>query len=144
LTLLSVFFAFGALMASLAAVGLVFPDGALEPMWRLNRHAQVGLMELRGWGIALMLGVAIACAFAAVGVWRRARWGHRLAVILLAINLLSDVLNAVLLSDLRTLIGVPIGGAIIYYLLRSPIRAQFGTRAESRAKSHNDSSGTGQ
>ncbi|HEY7192633.1 MAG TPA: hypothetical protein VH439_02750 [Gemmatimonadales bacterium] len=119
------FFAFGALMASLAAVGLVFPDGALEPMWRLNRHAQVGLMELRGWGIALMLGVASACAVAAIGIWRRAWWGHRLALTILAVNLLGDVMAAIVQRDPRTLIGIPIGGAIIYYLLSSRTRAQF-------------------
>ena len=125
LTFLSACFAFGAVMALLATLGLVFPDGALEPMWRLNRHAQVGLMELGPWGVALMLGVAIACTLAAIGLRRQARWGHRLAVALLALNVAGDVLAAVVQGDPRTLIGVPIGGAIIYYLLTSRTRTQF-------------------
>jgi hypothetical protein len=126
LTLLSAFFVFGALMASLAFLGLLFPGGVLEPMWRLNRHAQVGLLELQWWGILLMLGVAIACALAAIGLWIRARWGHRLAVTILAVNLLGDLFNALVLGDLRTLIGIPVGGAMIFYLMSARTRAQFG------------------
>jgi hypothetical protein len=112
-------------MASLAFLGLLFPRGPLEPLWRFNRHAQVALLELRWWGVLLMLGVAIACGLAAIGLWIQARWGHRLAVTILAVNLLGDLLNAVVLGDLRTLIGIPIGGAMILYLVSSRTRALF-------------------
>ncbi len=112
-------------MASLAFLGLLFPDGPLEPMWRLNRDAQVGLLELGGWGLLLMFIVAIVCALAAIGLRRRARWGHRLAVTAIALNLLGDLLNALVLGDVRTLIGIPIGGAVIWYLMSSRTRAQF-------------------
>jgi hypothetical protein len=37
---------------------------------------------------------------------------------MLSINMLSDAINAFVLHDLRTLIGLPIGGAVIWYLLR--------------------------
>jgi hypothetical protein len=73
-----------------------------------------------------MLGVAIACALAAIGLWIRARWGHRLAVTILAVNLLGDLFNALVLGDLRTLIGIPVGGAMIFYLMSARTRAQFG------------------
>ena len=125
LNLLVAFFVFGSVMASLAFLGLLFPDGPLEPMWRLNRHAQVGLLGLGWWGVLLMLVVAIVCALAAIGLARRTRWGHRFAVTAIAVNLLGDLLNAVVLGDLRTLIGIPIGGAVIWYLMSSRTRAQF-------------------
>jgi hypothetical protein len=125
LNLLVAFFIFGSVMASLAFLGLLFPDGPLELMWRLNRDAQVGLRELGGWGLGLMFMVAIVCVLAAIGLARRARWGHRLAVTAIAVNLLGDLLNAVVLGDLRTLIGIPIGGAVIWYLMSSRTRAQF-------------------
>jgi hypothetical protein len=125
LNLLVAFFIFGSVMASLAFLGLLFPDGPLEPMWRLNRDAQVGLLELGGWGLLLMFVVVIVCVLVAVGLAKRARWGHRLAVTAIAVNLLGDLLNAVVLGDLRTLIGIPVGGAVIWYLMRSRTRAQF-------------------
>jgi hypothetical protein len=45
-------------------------------------------------------------------------WGRILAVIILAVNLIGDSINAFVRHDLRTLIGIPIGGAMIFYLLK--------------------------
>jgi hypothetical protein len=42
------------------------------------------------------------------------------------------VFNAVVLGDLRTLIGIPIGGAVLWYLLSAGTRAQFETPAAGR------------
>src|SRR6266487_4074345 len=128
LTLLTAFFVFGALMAVLAFFELLLSGGFLEPIWRLNPDAHRALTELGAWGIVLMAAVAIACALAAIGLWIQAQWGRRLAVGILAINLLGDVMNAVTRGDLRTLIGIPIGGAMIFYLFRPRTRAQFEVR----------------
>lgn len=129
LTILAAFFAFGSLMALLASLGLLLPDGVLEPIWRLNPNALVALTALHSWGTVLMLTVGIACALAAIGLWRRALWGHHVAVGILAVNLVGDVLNAALRGDLRALIGIPIGGAMILYLLRSRTRERFQVRS---------------
>jgi uncharacterized membrane protein (DUF2068 family) len=80
------------------------------------------------WAIVLMVLVAAACAGTAVGLWTRQRWGHRLAVVGLSINLLGDTLNALVRGDWRTLIGLPIGGAILVYLLSYRVREWFGRR----------------
>ena len=129
LTILAAFFAFGSLMALLASLGLLLPGGVLEPMWRLNPQAQVSLTALHSWGVVLMLTVGIACALAAIGLRTRAMWGHHLAVGILAVNLVGDGLNVIVRGDLRALIGLPIGGAIILYLLRSRVREQFQVRS---------------
>ncbi len=128
-TLLTAFFGFGALMAFLAFLGLLLSDGFLEPIWRLNPDAHRALTELGAWGMLLMALVAIACSLAAIGLWIQTQWGRRLAVGILAINLLGDVLSAVTRGDLRTLIGIPIGGAMILYLLRPRTRAYFEVRS---------------
>ncbi len=129
LTLLSAFFVFGALMAFLAFLGLLLSGSFLEHIWRLNPAAHLALARLGTLGMLLMSIVAIACALAAFGLWTRAQWGRRLAVGILAVNLLGDVLNAVTRGDLRTLIGIPIGGAMIFYLLRPRTRTQFEVRS---------------
>lgn len=77
------------------------------------------------WAIALMVAVSVACGLATVGLWTRARWGHRLAVALLAVNLLGDIANVILRGDLRTLVGIPIASGLIAYLLSSGVRAEF-------------------
>ncbi len=129
LTILAAFFGFGSLMALLASLGLLLPGGVLEPVWRLNPKAHVALTALHSWGAVLMLTVGIACALAVIGLWMRALWGHHLAVGILAVNLVGDVLNAAVRGDLRALIGIPIGGAMILYLFRSRTREQFQVRS---------------
>ena len=129
LILLCGFFVFGALMASLAFLALALPGGLLEPVWQLNPTAHRALAALGSWGVVMMGIVALACALAAIGLWKQSLWGHRLAVGMLVVNVLSDVLNAVVRGDLWTLIGVPIGGALIWYLLSARARAQFEVRS---------------
>jgi len=127
---LSGFFALGALIGGAACIALLTPNGLLEPMWRLNPQAQVAFRGMGTWAIVLMLAVAATCALSAWGLWSRARWGHRLAVGLIGVNVLGNVVNALIRSDVRRLIGVPIGLALIAYLLSAGVRSQF-TRTEA-------------
>jgi len=43
---LSVFFALGAVIASLSAVSLLIPASGLEPIWRVNPQAHAGLLKM--------------------------------------------------------------------------------------------------
>ena len=65
---LAAFFVFGACMSLLAYIGLLFPDGALEPMWQLNQHAHDALLQLGLWAVGLMDTVSVACALSAWGL----------------------------------------------------------------------------
>jgi hypothetical protein len=114
---ISVFFAFGALMAALSAAMLLFPGNGLDRLWRLNPQAKAGLIALGLGGIILMAVVCAGCAAAAFGLWWCRRWGLWLTIAILGINLAGDLGNALLLHDWRTLIGLPIGGAMISYLI---------------------------
>ncbi len=116
---------FGVAMSGLTALLLGFPGSKLDAIWNLNPVAHDELPKLGAWAIVLMSSVCIACAFVGVGVWRRAEWGRRLAIGFLAVNLVGDVTGAVLRSDPRTLIGLPIGGAMIVYLLSRRARNYF-------------------
>ena len=115
--LLAAFFAFGAAMCLLTTVMLLFPGSELDSLWRLNPDAQVAFQKIGKLSILLMLIVGAACASAAIGLARRARWGIPVALVILTFNLAGDALNALVRHDLRTLIGLPIGGAMIAYLL---------------------------
>ena len=115
--LLSAFFAFGAAMCVLTIVMLLFPGGALEPIWRLNPEAHATFQSIGKLSILLMLIVGVGCGAAAFGLAKRTRWGTPLALSILSINLVGDLLNAFVRHDPRTLIGLPIGGAMIAYLV---------------------------
>ena len=62
--------------------------------------------------------VGVACALAAIGLARNARWGRWLGILILVANLVGDLTNACVRHDLRTLIGVLIAGAMIFYLVQ--------------------------
>jgi hypothetical protein len=123
--LLAGFFAFGAAMCSLTILLLIFPGTALEPLWRLNPEAQRSFGELGNWSLLLMATVGLACGFASFGLVRRRPWGRTLALFVLIANLLGDTANAFLRNDYRTLIGLPIGGAMVAYLFSERVRRVF-------------------
>jgi len=119
--LLVLFFAFGASMCALTAIMLLFQGTALDSLWRLNPDARASFETIGRLSILLFVIVGMACALAALGLARGARWGRWLAIGVLTINLTGDLGNAFFRHDLRTLIGLPISGAMIVYLRRRDV-----------------------
>lgn len=106
-------------MCLLIIVLLVFPGTKLDSLWNLNPDAHVAFQSLGGWSILLMLGVGTGCALTAIGLWHRTLWGIRLGVAILLVNIVGDLVNAVTRHDYRSLVGLPIAGAMIFYLVWS-------------------------
>ena len=125
ITALGAFFVFGTLASGLSAVTLLFPNGPLEPMWRLNPRAHEAFSHM-GLPAPLLLGaVCLACAAAAFGFFTGRRWGYWLGVALLLLNLTGDLINTVLGIEPRAVVGVPIVALILWYLSRQRVRAFF-------------------
>jgi len=125
ITALIIFFLAGTLISFVAAVSLLVPSPFFESMWHVNPRGHDGLVRIGLWGVALLLAASISCGAAAIGLWLRARWGHGIAVALITINLLSDFANAVMGTEPRAIVGVPIAFALLLYLLRKRVRAFF-------------------
>lgn len=79
-------------------------------------------MRMQSLGVLTMLATGAACALAAIGLARGREWGRRIAIAVLTINVIGDTANAVIQHDARTLIGLPVGGAMIAYLFSAPVR----------------------
>lgn len=118
MTLLAAFFCFGAAMCTLTIVLLLFPGGPLDSLWRLNPDGHEAFQAIGKTAILLMGVVGAACACAAIGLWRCAPWGIAIALAILSLNIVGDLFNAVVRHDYRALIGLPVGGAMIFYLAR--------------------------
>jgi hypothetical protein len=125
ITALSVFFAFGTAMSLTAAVALLWPGGALEPMWRLNPRAREAFAGMGVWAPLLLAFVSLACGAAAYGLWRGRRWGHRVAVGLLVVHLVADVVNVVLGTEPRAIVGIPVVVLLLVYLATAKVRGYF-------------------
>ena len=113
-----IFFATGALICLVTTLALAFPGSFLESIWRLKPEAREQFQKIGSASVALMTVVGAACCLAAIGLARNAEWGRRLAIGVLSVNLVGDSLNALFRHDLKTLIGLSIGGLMIWYLLK--------------------------
>ncbi|MGA9304078.1 MAG: hypothetical protein WBW31_01615 [Candidatus Sulfotelmatobacter sp.] len=125
-TAIGVFLFFGTVMASLAAITLIWRDTVLDRIWVLNPR---GLHQLAPFGKLvgisfLMLGAVLALA--GVGWFRRQLWGWRLCVAIIATQVLGDLVNGLRGDFLRGGVGFAIAGALLIYLLRPKIRSYFG------------------
>src|SRR5579862_3553325 len=122
---MAVFLVFGATMATLAGITLLFPGSFLDPIWRLNPEAGDQLRQLgRGVGIAF-LGLGAAMVAAAIGWIKRRFWGWALAVIIIASQVLGDLVNVFRGEWLKGAVGAAIAGALLAYLVRPAIRGAF-------------------
>lgn len=108
-------------MCALTIVLLLFPGTRLNAIWGLNPGARPAFESMGNIAILLMLMVGLACGLAAIGLAHGAKWGCRVAIVILSVNLIGDLLGAFLRRDLRTLIGVPIAGAMIFYLVNRSV-----------------------
>jgi uncharacterized membrane protein len=122
-------FVIGTCASLLSAVSLTFPGSFLEPIWDLNPNARAGFTRIGSAAIVLMIAVCIACLFTALGLWRRRRWGYWLAVLMLVVNLCGDVINVITGTEPRAIVGIPIVGVILTYLLRKRTRYHFNNSA---------------
>ncbi len=128
ITALSIFFLAGAAISLTASVSLLGPQSFLESMWRLNPRAHKNLSSLGLWAVVLLATVSVFCAGAAIGLWRGSRWGHWLAVGLITLNLVADIINVLLGTEPRAIVGVPIAAAILAYLMSKGVRDYFSGR----------------
>jgi hypothetical protein len=124
-TAVGIFLFFGAIMASLAAATLLWRGTALDRLWALNPIAYKQLAPLGSMVGVFFLLLGAALTTAGIGWFRRRVWGWRLAVVIIATQVLGDVVNCVRGDLLRGGTGVIIAGALLMFLLQPKIKATF-------------------
>src|SRR5262245_6345669 len=130
-TVLACLFAFGTLASGLSVVSLLNPGSPLEPMWRLNPRAHDAFSRMGIWAPLLLAAVCLACTASAYGFFRGRRWGYRLGVTGLLVNLTGDLVNAALGIEPRAVVGVPIVALILWYLSSRKVKDFFSRAARS-------------
>ena len=122
---MGVFLYLGAVMASLAGVTLLWRGTLLDRLWILNPRAYNRLSPLgTAAGIAFLL-LAATLATAGTGWLRRRFWGWALASVIIATQVLGNVVNAARGDFLRGGMGFLLSGALLCFLLRPKVRAVF-------------------
>ena len=134
ITLLSAFFAFGVLASALAATLLLLPGSFLDAVWRLNPHGHEGFMRLGVFAPPLLGAVSLACGAASFGLFSGRRWGLRLAVVLLVVNLVGDLLNAGFGIEPRAAFGVPVVALLLWFLSTAKVKAFFASAPDQATR----------
>jgi hypothetical protein len=122
---IGIFLFFGGVMAGLAATTLLLPGTPLDRAWILNPTAYKQLSPLGSKIGILFLFLAILLVLSGVGWFKRRLWGWRLAVAIIATQVLGDITNLVMGDWLRGGTGFIIASALLLYLLTSRVRAAF-------------------
>jgi hypothetical protein len=120
-----IFLFFGSLMAFLAGTTFLWQGTILDRMWVLNASAHD---RLAPWGAVMGIFFLLLSATllgAGVGWLRRRRWGWWLAVGIIATQVFGDLINVFLGDIVRGLTGFIIATALLFYLLRPPVRSAF-------------------
>jgi hypothetical protein len=122
---IGIFLFFGAVVAGLAAITLLWRGTPLDRLWVLNQMAYKRLVPMgRAVGILFLL-LSGALTTAGIGWFRRRPWGWRLAVVIIATQVVGDLVNCVRGDSLRGGTGVIIAGALLLFLWRPKIRDSF-------------------
>jgi hypothetical protein len=112
-------------MASLASISLLWRGTSLDRIWSLNPAAYKQLVPLGRFVGVLFLLLGTALATAGIGWFRRRLWGWRLAVAIIATQVVGDVTNCIRGDWLHGGIGVVIAGAVLLFLLRPIVKRAF-------------------
>ena len=115
-------------MAALAATTLLLPGTPLDRAWALNPTAYKQLSPLGTKVGILFLLLAVVLVVSGIGWLQRRLWGWRLAVAIIATQVIGDIVNVVRGDLLRGGAGVIIAGALLLYRLRPRVRAAFSTK----------------
>ncbi len=125
MTAMGIFLFFGAIMASLAGTTLLWRGTILGRMWALNPTAYQQLAYFgRAVGIPFLV-LSAALVVAGMGWFRRRFWGWGLTVVIIATQVLGDLVNVFMGHFVEGAIGATIAGAPLFFLLRPGVRAAF-------------------
>ena len=120
-----IFLFFGAAMALLAGTTLIWRGTVLDRTWFINSAAYARLAPFeKRIGIPLLL-LSAMLAIAGTGWFGRRLWAWRLAVFIIATQVLGDLVNAFMGNVVRGGVGLGIAGALLFYLLSPEMRYAF-------------------
>jgi hypothetical protein len=118
MTAIGVFLFFGPSMASLAGTTLIWQGTVLDHVWTLNAPAYKQLSPLgKTIGIPFLV-LSADLAAAGVGWFGRRLWRWRLAVVIIATQVLGDLVSIFMGHFVKGATGVTIAAALLLYLLR--------------------------
>lgn len=112
-------------MASIAGTTLVWRGTLLDRIWRLNPRAYKELVPFgKAVGVPFLL-LGFTLAVASIGWFKKHLWGWGLAVVIIATQVLGNLVNLWMAHYFEGGIGIAIAGALLLYLFRADVKNVF-------------------
>jgi len=132
--LFGVFLSVASLIAALAAITVLYPHGFIVSIWSIKEEEYQQLLHFRllaGGGFTVL---SVVLGLTACGWFQYQRWAWFLFWIILAVNLVSDVVRTMITRQWVDLLGVLLEGFILFLLTSRSIRNQYVPMNEDRNK----------
>ncbi len=120
-----IFLLWGATMAFLAALTLTWQGTVLDRVWALNPAGYKQLAPFGGKAGILFGTLGVTLAAAGIGWFKKLLWAWRLAIAIIAAQLVGNIVNILLGRILEGAIGITASSALLLYLFRKRVRAAF-------------------
>src|SRR5438874_10371963 len=95
-------------------------------------QAEDGIRDLYVTGVQTCALPISTLVSAGVGWFRRRFWGWALAVTIVTIQVVGSLMNAILGSAFKGVIGLILAGILLYFLLRLQVRGFFANAARPK------------
>ena len=112
-------------MAFLAAITLTWRGTVLHRVWAINPAGYKQLAPFGGKAGILFATLGVTLAAACIGWLKKLLWAWRLAIALIAAQVVGSIVNILLGRIPEGAIGITASGALLFYLLRKRVRAVF-------------------
>jgi hypothetical protein len=112
-------------MCGLAGASLLTPAGPLDWIWWVKPDDHRQLLEMGPAVGAGFIGLAMIMAAASLGSFARRRWAWPLALTIFTVNAIGDAARIPFGAAFEGLFGIAATAAILWWLMRQPVRASF-------------------
>jgi len=120
-----VFLLWGATMALLAAITLTWPGTMLDRAWALNPAGYRQLAPYGGRAGILFATLGVTLAAAGIAWFKKLLWAWRLAIAIIAAQVVGSIVNILIGRILEGGIGIAASSALLFYLLRRSVSRCF-------------------
>lgn len=126
-TILGVLAIIGGVFAVFAGLALMAMGAFMGAMGAGADSGMMGMFGVLGAAAGVFLLIYAAFAFAvAWGLFNQKRWAWYASLVLAGLQVLSGIISLISMDIFSALIGLAIGGFIVWYLLSPPVQAWFG------------------
>lgn len=127
-----IFLLIATVVSLLAAITVFIPGSFMDKIWAFKQAEYQQLLEHPVTFGTSFVVLAVLLSIASYGWLLLYRWGWRLTTVVITLNVLSDIGRTVSGSYGEAILGITIGGLVLYYLFSPNVRNRFNSKTAQK------------